>query len=214
MSVIVEVRVEGETFELGRILQPPDDTRLVLDHLEGEVPGTLPVWAYGRRADAVTTTARVREPVEDLRSIGRFPGRNLYALEWDPEADQLLAGVGSVGGSLLRGEVDEGDWTLAVRFPSRDALSRFREHCGDHGIDVAVERRYDPDPAGRTDYGLTDRQRETLELAVDSGYYDIPRETTTQDLGEALGVSDQAVTERLRRGIGRLVDATLLDDTE
>ncbi|WP_249361517.1 helix-turn-helix domain-containing protein [Haloterrigena sp. H1] len=33
------------------------------------------------------------------------------------------------------------------------------------------------------------------------GYYDIPRGCTTAELADELGISDQAVTERLRRAI-------------
>ena len=38
----------------------------------------------------------------------------------------------------------------------------------------------------------------------------IPRQTSTQDLAEEFGVSDQAVTERLRRAIITLVENTLI----
>lgn len=41
------------------------------------------------------------------------------------------------------------------------------------------------------------------------GYYDIPRGCTTKELADELGISDQAVTERLRRAIGSLVRHTL-----
>lgn len=51
--------------------------------------------------------------------------------------------------------------------------------------------------AGQWD-GLTDPQFEALTLAVEMGYYDIPRGYTTKELAEKLGISDQAVTERLR----------------
>jgi predicted DNA binding protein len=59
-------------------------------------------------------------------------------------------------------------------------------------------------------YGLTPRQRRTLELAVRRGYYDIPRRCTTIELADELGISDQAVTERLRRGIVTFVTNALL----
>jgi len=49
---------------------------------------------------------------------------------------------------------------------------------------------------------LSEPQREALTLAVRRGYYDIPRGCTTAELADELGISDQAVTERLRRAIG------------
>lgn len=58
-------------------------------------------------------------------------------------------------------------------------------------------------------YGVTARQREALLLAVEWGYYAIPRETGTADLAARLGISKQSVTERLRRGTANLVRNTL-----
>lgn len=49
-----------------------------------------------------------------------------------------------------------------------------------------------------------------LASAVRGGYYDIPRRMSTQDLADEFGISDQAVTERFRRGIASLVAHTLL----
>jgi predicted DNA binding protein len=54
---------------------------------------------------------------------------------------------------------------------------------------------------------LTDRQRETLTLAVAAGYYEIPRETTTADLADALGVDRRTAEEHLRRAENKLVHA-------
>ncbi len=65
-------------------------------------------------------------------------------------------------------------------------------------------------PAGQ--YGLTDPQYEVLTLACDRGYFAIPRQAELDDLAEELGVSHQALSERLRRGVEALVTDTLLVD--
>lgn len=46
---------------------------------------------------------------------------------------------------------------------------------------------------------LTDRQRETLQAAVDAGYYRVPREATHKDIAEHLDRSDGTVGEHLRK---------------
>jgi len=53
-------------------------------------------------------------------------------------------------------------------------------------------------------------QRETLSYAVSAGYHSLPRRVSTKDIAEEFDISDQAVTERLRRGITTLVTNTLL----
>lgn len=54
---------------------------------------------------------------------------------------------------------------------------------------------------------LTDTQRETLRLAFDTGYYQQPRETSLEELAEALGVSKSAVSQRLNGAERKLVQS-------
>lgn len=58
---------------------------------------------------------------------------------------------------------------------------------------------------------LTARERETLEAAVNAGYFGSPRDATLGDLADEFGVSKPAVSKTLRRGqqkaIRRVVDA-------
>jgi len=64
--------------------------------------------------------------------------------------------------------------------------------------------------------GLSETERETLETAVSSGYFESPRDATLGTLADEFDVSKPAVSKNLRRGqrkmIQRVVDA--LDDLE
>ena len=102
-------------------------------------------------------------------------------------------------------------WEFELRFPSHEALATFQEECSDARIHVEVGRVYNPTrPESGPFYGLTQPQRDTLVRAVDGGYYSIPRQLSTQDIAEEFDISDQAVTERLRRAIVTLVDNSLV----
>lgn len=141
--------------------------------------------------------------------------RGLVALDWDANRDGLFYGIGECDGQILTGRGDHEGWEFDVRFPEHASLSRFRRFCEEHGIEFTVVRIYattvsETDPSS----GMTERQRETLECAVQSGYYDIPRRCRTSDLADYFGVSEQAVMERLRRGIANLVSATLSPESE
>jgi predicted DNA binding protein len=46
-------------------------------------------------------------------------------------------------------------------------------------------------------------------LAYDRGYFNSPRDVTMAELGEELGVSQQAIASRLRRGIRQVLGQTL-----
>lgn len=78
-----------------------------------------------------------------------------------------------------------------------------------------IERIFNPTkPDAGPWYGLTATQRETLTYAAEEGYYSLPRQISTKELADRFDVSDQAITERLRRGIATLVMNTLLVDQE
>jgi len=63
---------------------------------------------------------------------------------------------------------------------------------------------------------LSDTERETLEAAVSSGYFETPRDATLGNLADEFDVSKPAVSKNLRRGqrkmIQRVIDA--LNDIE
>lgn len=61
---------------------------------------------------------------------------------------------------------------------------------------------------------ITEKQREALELAVDRGYYERPREATLQDLADRLGVSPSAVSQRLNAAESTLVRSLTRERSE
>jgi len=67
-------------------------------------------------------------------------------------------------------------------------------------LDVTIER-IGPYPAaeGHILALLTDRQREVLDIALDLGYYDVPRQATHGDIAERLGLSVGTVGEHLQK---------------
>ena len=85
-----------------------------------------------------------------------------------------------------------------------------RQAAGDvpDGISLKLERmgEYEPD-MGKLSSILTERQETLFDLAVREGYYEVPRETTHQELAEELGLSTGTVSERLQRIESRLVGA-------
>jgi hypothetical protein len=54
---------------------------------------------------------------------------------------------------------------------------------------------------------LTPRQQEILEAAVEMGYYEVPRETTHEEIAEVVGVSAGTVGEHLRKVEGKVLSS-------
>jgi len=216
MSVVVEFGLRSNEFELGRILELEAGEELRLEAVVPTGERAIPsFWTDGVDAEAFERRVREHDSVEALTAVQSLEERRLYTLEWDRRADRVIGGIRVEGGRLLQATGRSDGWAFQVRFPTHDALSAYQSRLRDAGLEPSVQRVYTPDePDGTASYGLTDRQRETLTLAVKRGYYDIPRSSSTADLGAELDISDQAVTERLRRGTDALVSNALLSDAD
>jgi len=132
-------------------------------------------------------------------------------LDWDISENSFLASVVSLDGHVLEASGGPETWDFQLRFSSHSALSTFQERCFEADIPINIRRIFNPTrPDAGPWYGLTTPQREALVYAVESGYYSLPRGSSTEDIAEEFDISDQAVTERLRRAIETLTTNTLL----
>lgn len=216
MSVIVELSLPSDEFELGRILRM--DTEMTIS-LETMVPlGGRPIPMFRRHnsmEDAFEQHVRNHPAVNALTVVHAHDDEILYALDWTISNNTFFDQITSLDGHLLDATGSAASWGFELRFPSHNALSVFQDHCHDSDIPINVKRIYNPTkPDAGPWYGLTTGQREMLLYAVEAGYYAIPRELSTQDLADEFDISDQAVTERLRRAISTLVNNTVLLSAE
>ncbi|MFW9918105.1 MAG: helix-turn-helix domain-containing protein [Candidatus Thorarchaeota archaeon] len=100
--------------------------------------------------------------------------------------------------------VENGIQTHVVLAPSREVLSNMLHMLRDRFSFVRI-KRIRPTPSGLLDIDLTSKQRDAIDLAVESGYYNIPRKCTIEELGEKLGIKRVAMQERLRRAEQRVI---------
>jgi predicted DNA binding protein len=211
MAVIVDLALPSQQFELGRILGMEGDTSVVLETMVPLGERTVPFFRVHGEENGFEESVRGRAAVSDIDVVSTHDGEVLYALDWDISDDTFFEGLIETEVNLLEARGVTETWSFELRFPSHDALSAFQTHCTEHGIPIDVKRLYNPTkPDAGPWYGLSGPQRMTLARAVESGYYSIPRQTSTQALADEFGITDQAVTERLRRGICNLVTSTLL----
>ncbi|GAB7013236.1 hypothetical protein JCM18549_15070 [Halolamina salina] len=160
-------------------------------------------------------TVRNHPSVDGLQLVNSHDGELLYSLDWQSSDFSLLQTVLDLEGVLLSATGTADTWSLELRFPTHETLSKFQEYYLEANIPVSIKHIYNPTkPDAGPWFGVTPVQRETLAYAVESGYYSLPRATSTEELAERFDISDQAVTERLRRGISTLVANTLLVDPE
>ncbi len=211
MAVIVDLALSSQQFELGRILGMEGDTSVVLATFVPLGERTVPFFrVHGEETD-FENSVRGHAAVNDIDLVNTHDGEVLYALDWNVSDDTFFRGLFETEANLLEARGVADTWTFELRFPSHETLSAFQKYCTEHSIPIDVQRLYNPTkPSAGPWYGLSSPQRMTLAHAVESGYYSIPRQTSTQELAAEFGITDQAVTERLRRAISNLVSSTLL----
>jgi predicted DNA binding protein len=212
MSVITEVRIPPDDFELGQILSLDEVSAIELETLVPSGDATVPLfWVYEPVEDGFLDALESYPTVNTVTEMEVFGDRTLFRLDWDASQDHLFQCILNHKGQILSATGTSKGWDFELRFPHRDALSQCQACCEDTHVSLELIRVYNPtDPGVGPWYGLSEPQREALMLAVSMGYYDIPRGCTTEEVAYELGISDQAVTERLRRAIGAFVRHALL----
>lgn len=214
MSVIVECQVEADSFPLGRAVAVPTELTVVVDRIVPTDRGPLPyLWVEGPSAvvEAYIDELRASPSILELTIVDEFRRRRLCRIVWDPDEPSLVGHLTSSDVALLDLRGTENGWRFRIRATNPE-IRELHDYCRDLGIRFEIQRVYRAFDRERETFGLTDAQQETLELAVERGYYDEPRRITLEALATEFGVSARAVSRRLRRGTKRLVDNTLLNE--
>jgi len=210
MSLIVEYALRSDGLVLAPTLDAVD-VRLVLERTVGTDPSRpiLFVWAEGDLPGFETAVAE--DPtVADVTHLSEGTASRLYRCQATDATELVTHGeLARLGASRLEATFDDGWWHARTRFPDEAAFDSYASFLEAAGAELRVRRRYDADGTERELDGLTEPQRETLRLAYRRGYFAVPRTVTASELAEELGVSSQAVSERLRRGYARLVERSV-----
>jgi len=175
------------------------------------VPRKFAFSAHGTRFDEFEAALRRDPTVERYEVLQREADRAYYVVTYDTEA----VGKGTYHVAVEHDiaftnvQLRDGEYTIQARVLDRESLRALRRYCRENGITFRLRRIYREARSSEDASGLTDPQRRALLLAYEQGYFDSPRETTLSELGDELGITRQALAERLRRGHKRLIEATM-----
>lgn len=212
MSVIAHLRIPASSFELGRILPLQSGVSIELENLIPLGEKAVPFFFVENAVrDDFQERIESHPSVKSIQLVNEHENKSLYSFDWNVSRDVFFQGILGAEAYILSAKGVGDTWAFELRLPDHERLSEFQEYCQNAHIDLEVDRVYNPtQPEAGMWYGLTEPQRNTLVRAVQGGYYSIPRQMSTKDLAEEIGISDQAVTERLRRAIVTLVENSLM----
>ena len=168
-------------------------------------PTQVLVWITSDDFDAIEAAIDADPLVGDPMTLVDQGARRLYRVNCTEAgcATDPLPVLVEVGGVLDEAIGTDDGWWCRVRFPDRAAYRHVRQFCQDHGIEVEFGRLVEStaeDPEGEPMLSmLTEAQREALVVAWQRGYFEVPRRITLGELANELGISDTAVSQRLRR---------------
>lgn len=213
MSVIGEFTIGSREFALGSVLDRTPEMSIEIDRIvPAAKPGVPYVWATGGDFDEFERRARESPLIESLVPVDRADGNALYRVEWTEGTESLLQEISRADVALLEAYRDGDRWFFRLRFDGHDDLEAFHAYCETNDITYRLVRVYpDVERQGRTAaFDLTPEQHDTLVLAIDRGYFEVPRRITLQRIGDEMGVSPQAVSERVRRAAHKVLRTILM----
>lgn len=215
MSIIIEISVPAEDFALGRSLQGIDSPQFELERMIPTTNAVVPFfWAHDTDPAVLETHLEADEDVIGVRMIDELDDRALFRVEWVPDIDGLVQSIIDNEAAILEARGTNDRWDFQLRFPDPADIPEFQTSLHEAGVSFDLKRRYNPNNPETDVSELTPTQRETLLLALERGYFSIPRQSNLIELAEELDISDQAVSERMRRGTAKLFALALTAGTE
>ncbi|WP_306053035.1 helix-turn-helix domain-containing protein [Natronococcus wangiae] len=204
MSTIAEFRVPAADTTLAVTFDRLPDATV---ELESVVSRTQPcLWVADVSQTAVDGAFDADPSVATHDLLVEAGDRLLYDVTFTDETETLCDKLVVDGGSLLEAWATSGWWQARVRYQDRETLVRVHDGLVEQGVSVDLRRVTDVTTAAPSDTRLTPEQTEALEAALERGYFEIPREISMEELAAELGISHQALSERLRRAYETLVN--------
>jgi predicted DNA binding protein len=214
MGTIVDARVPTGQFALAETFEDVPDASLEAVHIvASRADRQLPFfWGTATDLGSLDAALAADDSTKSTTRLVRDEDRVLYRIEWCSAVRMFVYVLVEERGTILDLAVHADAWQFRILFPDKDAMSRFYDFCKDHDVDIDISRVNGLSTV--VEHGgtrLSTAQYEALSEALAADYYNVPRGTTLVELSERLGVSHQAVSERLRRGHYALIESTLHD---
>lgn len=139
-----------------------------------------------------------------------------YIKQEPSETDEQLFDAFTNNGVIVVPPIDfleDGTAQLTV-LGETDALSALLDAVPDGvGFDVDQIGEYDR-YEGVFDPDITDRQYEAVQTAFESGYYELPRQGSLEEIARELGCSPGTVSEHLRKAERKIIERFVAHTTQ
>lgn len=209
-DTLAKVTVPCENLALAETLSQLPDVTVSSGSVADSGDGVLPLlWMRAPDHDRLETALREDPTTTSVTRLTTRGEERLYRISWAPNVRILVEMLTAEGGTVMDASVSYDEWRMRVLYPSHHALSDAVSCCEQHNVSVEVQSIRQMTGDSSRQYGLTERQYQSLKLACEQGYFEIPRETNLGEVAKSQGISHQALSERLRRGTEKIVSQAL-----
>lgn len=207
MAIEATFTVPSETFPLGTVFDTLPGVEVEMERVIPGVNVVIPYfWVRGVNTADIEASFSEHPGVKNIRLIDSVEDEYLFRVEWEPAYVGILTILSETGVMLVEAVGTNEQWTFDVRGDSRDDVTEYLRLCRERDIPVTLTALHALTTIETaTEAVLTDSQQEVMELAYSRGYFESPRQVTMAELG----ISQQAVGARLRRGTKSVFRETL-----
>ena len=215
MALIVEFTVPVSKFALFNTLTAVPNTTLELGRVIDATLEDIIVYVWARAPDFDSLEAAFDDDpsVTSFTVSSETADERSYCMTWKEPIDLLVHIMTHQQETIIHGANHTTTWALRVSFPERDALAQaegLKDLAQQNEFSLAIRRIYPTDEYRSAQPKLTSSQQESLVRAFEAGYFKVPKEVTLVELAEEQGVSHQAMSERIRRGVHHLIEQTFI----
>jgi predicted DNA binding protein len=212
MATVMEFSSPAEEFPLGTVFENVPGVTVELERLIPHETLIIPYfWVRGASIEDVEAAFDSHAGVVNVELVDSVDDEYLLRAEWESEYFGVLNALAEASIAVLTGVGTADGWHFEVRGEDREAISEFRTSCQEHDIPIEITAVHALLPVQDDGYELTELQREALVLAYERGYFDSPREASLEGIAAELGITQQSLSSRLRRGHRRLIGEALID---
>ena len=210
MATEMEFTVPAAEFPLGSIFEKLPGVTVELERLIPHESVTIPYfWVRGTETGDIEAAFEPHAGVTDIQMVDSVEDEFLMRAEWVRGYDGLLTALAEANLTVLSGVGTDKGWRFEVRGDTQEAIAAVRTHHQAQDIPIDIAMVHALLPIQGNSYELTETQREALVLAYERGYFNTPREASLEEIAAELGITQQSLSSRLRRGYRRLIQATL-----
>lgn len=210
-GTLVTARLPANEFALADTLSAVSDLQVTCASIgaSGKTAAFPLVWFHTTELDKLDAALETDPTVTAAEALVHVDDRHLYRMEWASSLRWLCQLLLTSRAICLDAQASDTHWKIEILYPDREALQETDEFCEQYNLSFTIESVRTIDPEQTTQCGLTPAQYEAMTVACQLGYFAVPREANLEEVAAEVGVSHQALSERLRRGHETLITTVL-----